>query len=87
LSVHWISGSPSLAKLSRVDRPARHGNEASFDVTVFLDVQGDDRLEAGAGVGVEITPGDEPVGQTFRLVAGPCLEHENKLALIDQSVL
>ena len=25
--------------------------------------QGDDRFEAGAGVGVEVTPGDELVGQ------------------------
>ena len=65
----------------------RHGGEAFFDVAVLLDVQGDDRVEAGAGVGVQVTPGDELVGQALGLVARPGLEREDKLALVDQAVL
>ena len=48
----------------------RHGGEALLDVAVLLDVQGDDRVEAGAGVGVEVAPGDELVGQALGLCRG-----------------
>ena len=65
----------------------RHSGEAFFDVAVLLDVQGDDRVEAGAGVGVQVTPGDELVGQALGLVAGPGLEGGDELALVDQPVL
>ena len=56
-------------------------------VAVLLDVQGDDRFEAGAGVGVEVTPGDELVGQAPGFVAGPGLEGGDQGALVDQAVL
>jgi hypothetical protein len=65
----------------------RHSGEAFFDVAVLLDVQGDHRVQAGAGVNVEVTPGDELVGQALGLVAGPGLEGKDELALVDQAVL
>ena len=65
----------------------RHSGEALFDVAVLLDVQGDDRVEAGAGVGVEVAPGDELVGQALGFVARPGLEGGDELALVDQPVL
>ncbi len=65
----------------------RHGGEAFFDVAVFPDVQRDDRVDAGAGVGVEVTAGDELVGQASGLVAGPGLKSRDKGALVDQPVL
>jgi hypothetical protein len=40
-------------------------------------------LEAGAGVGLAVTPGDELVGQAPGLVAGPGLEGDHELALVD----
>jgi hypothetical protein len=43
-------------------------------------------LEAGAGVGVEVTPGDGWVGQAPGFVAGPSLEGGDKLDLVDQAV-
>ena len=65
----------------------RHGGQALLDVAVLLEVQGDQRLEAGAGVGVQVTPGDEVVGQAPGLVARPGLEGGDELALVDQPVL
>jgi hypothetical protein len=44
-------------------------------------------LEAGAGVGIEVTPGDEWGGQAPGLVAGPGLEGGDKGALVDQAAL
>jgi hypothetical protein len=44
-------------------------------------------FEAGAGVGVEVTPGDEWVGQAPGFVAGPGLEGSHELDLVDQAVL
>jgi hypothetical protein len=43
--------------------------------------------EAGAGVGVEVTPGDELVGQAPGLVGGPVLEGGDQGAVVDQPVL
>ena len=70
-------------------RPAGgDGGQALLDVAaVLLEVQGDDRFEAGAGVGVEVAAGDEVVGQAPGLVAGPGLEGGDELALVDQAVL
>jgi hypothetical protein len=48
---------------------------------------GQGRLKAGAGVGVEVAPGDELVGQAPGFVAGPCLKGKHELALVDQPIL
>jgi hypothetical protein len=45
---------------------------------------GQGRLEAGAGVGVEVTPGGELVGQAPGFVAGPGPEGGDKLYLVDR---
>src|SRR5262249_51779892 len=63
------------------------GGQAVLHAAVLLDVQGDDRFEVGAGVGVKVTPGDELVGQAPGLVAGPGLEGGDQGALVDQPVL
>ena len=87
-SVASISGSPSAARLARVERLA--GTAARLFSTsppCFLTCNGDERLEAGAGVGVEVAAGDEVVGQAPGLVAGPGLEGGDELALVDQAVL
>ncbi len=65
----------------------RDCGQAVLHVAVLLEVQRDDRFEAGAGVGVEVTPGDELVGQAPGLVAGPGLEGGDELDLVDQAVL
>ncbi len=57
---------------------SRDCGQAALQVAVLPDVQGDDRFEAGAGVGVEITPGDELVRQTPGFVAGPGMEGGNE---------
>jgi hypothetical protein len=44
-------------------------------------------LDAGAGVGVEVTPGDELVGQAPGLVAGPGLKGGDKRVLVGHAVL
>ena len=44
-------------------------------------------LEAGAGVGVAVTPGDEWVGRAPGFVVGPGLKAGDKGALVDQPVL
>ena len=65
----------------------RDGGQAVLDVAVLLDVQGDDRFEASAGVGVEVTLSDKLVGQAPGLVADPGLEGGDEGALVDQAVL
>ncbi len=64
-----------------------HRGKALLHVAVFLDVQGDDGVEAGAGIGVKVAPADEVVGQGRQLVAGPGLEGRDQGALVDQTVL
>jgi hypothetical protein len=39
------------------------GGQAVLHVAVLLAVNGDDRFEAGAGVGIEFTPGDDLAGE------------------------
>jgi hypothetical protein len=51
----------------------------------LLDVQRNHRLHPGTLLGVEVTPGDELIGQAPGLVAGPGLEGEHELALVDQT--
>ncbi len=53
----------------------------------FFKCRADQGLDAGSVVGVEITAGDEVIGQGPRLVEGPGLERGDQLALLDQAVL
>ena len=76
-----MSGSPSAARLSRVDRPAGMAARLfSTSPPCFLTCRADHRLDAGALVGVEVAAGDEVVGQRPGLVAGPGLEGGDELA-------
>ena len=50
-------------------------------------MQGDQGLDRGTLLGVEVAAGDEVVGQGPGLVAGPGLEGGDELALVDQAVL
>ena len=87
-SVASISGSPSSARLARVERLA--GTAARLFSTsppCASRCNVGERFEAGALVGVEVAAGYEVVGQAPGLVAGPGLEGEHELALVDQAVL
>ena len=53
----------------------------------FFEVPGDQGLDGGAVVGVEVAAGDEVVGQGAGLVERPGLEGGHELALVDQAVL
>ena len=52
-----------------------------------FDVQGDQRLDGGAAVGVKVTAGLKLIGQAMRLVERPRLEGGHELHLADQAVL
>ena len=66
----------------------RDGGQALLGVAaVLLQVQGDQGLEHGTLLGVEVAAGDEVVGQRPGLVAGPGLEGGDELDLVDQAVL
>ena len=83
-----MSGSPSAARLSRVERPAGMAARLfSASPPCFLRCSADQGLDRGALVGVEVAAGDEVVGQRPGLVAGPGLEGGDELALVDQAVL
>ena len=83
-----MSGSPIRARLSRVERPAGMAARLfSASPPCFLRWRGDQGLDGGAVVGVEVAAGDEVVGQRPGLVAGPGLEGGDELGLVDQAVL
>ena len=87
-SVASISGSPSAARPARVERSA--GTAARLCSTsppCFLTCTATIASTPARCVGVEVTSGDELVGQAPGLVAGPGLEGGDELALVDQAVL
>ena len=63
------------------------GGQALFHITVFLDVQGNDGVEPGAGFGVKVAPVDEVVGEGRRFVAGPGVEGRDQSPLVDHADL
>ena len=64
------------------------GGQALLGVAaVLLEVRGDQGLDGGPLVGVEVAAGDQVVGQRPGLVAGPGLEGGDELGLVDQAVL
>ena len=87
-SVASMSGSPSRARLSRVDLPA--GTAARLFSTsppCCFQVDVDQRLQQRRlGVG-QVAPGFEVVGQALGLVERPGLEGGDELALVDEAVL
>ena len=74
-SVASISGSPSSARLARVDRLA--GTAARLFSTsppCVFDVNRGERFEDGPLGARQVAAGFEVVGQALGFVAGPCLE-------------
>ena len=83
-----ISGSPSAARLSRVERPAGMAARLfSASPPCFFRCRPTSASTAARCVGVEVAAGDEVVGQRPGLVAGPGLEGGDELVLVDQAVL
>jgi hypothetical protein len=54
---------------------------------MFLDMEGDQGLNDGPLVGVQVAAGQQVLGQVSLLVASPGLEGGDELDLIDQAVL
>src|SRR6478752_9629183 len=71
------------------DRPGGgDGGEALLHVAaVLLEVLGDEALQQGTLLGVEVAAGDEVLGQGPDLVASPGLEGGHELDVVDQAVL
>ena len=85
-SVASISGSPSLARLSRVDLPA--GTAARlFSTSPPCRLMRRAGLDGRAIVAVQIAAGYQMVGQSRGLVAGPSLKGGDEGTLVDQAVL
>ena len=86
-SVASISGSPRSARLARVERLAGTAARLFSTSPCFLTCKATIASRPARRVGVEVTPGDELVGQAPGFVAGPGLEGGDELALVDQAVL
>ena len=56
-------------------------------VAVLYDVACHEGVDGESIVGIEITPGDDLVGQAPSFVARPCLNGEHERALVNQAVL
>ena len=83
-----MSGSPSRARLSRVERPAGMAARLfSASPPCFLRCRATSASTAARAIGVQVAAGDEVVGQGAGLVAGPGLEGGDELGLVDQAVL
>ena len=54
---------------------------------MLLQVLGDEALQQGTLLGVEVAAGDEVLGQAPGLVACPGLEGPDELDLVDQAIL
>ena len=67
--------------------PGGDGGKAPLEITVFGDVQVRHRLDHGPLGVVEMTEGEEMVGQGPGLVQRPGLESGHELDLVDQPVL
>ena len=84
-----MSGSPSCARLSRVDRPAgRAARLCSASPPCASRCRRGQAPRAAARWAASRSPqGDEMVGQRPGLVAGPGVERGDELRLVDQAGL
>ena len=83
-----ISGSPSSARLARVERLAGYRGQALLDVAAVRSPGGHrPALPAAARLAAgQVAAGFQVVGQALRLVERPGLEGGHELALVDDPV-
>ena len=82
------SGSSSPARLRCVERAAGSGGQALRGAAaVLLQMAGDQGLDGGTVVGVEVAAADQVLGQRPLLVERPGLKGGDELPLVDQAVL